>query len=74
MIQKTISSTKNAVKIPPTMIPASARPSPSSPVCRICLRAMIPRTRPAGAKTKASTSARIAIVLVGRGPVTGGGP
>ena len=66
MIQKTMISTKIAVKMPPTMIPASARPSPSSPVCRICLRAMMPTIRPAGAKTKASTSARIAIVLVGR--------
>jgi hypothetical protein len=31
-IQKAMNSTNIAVKIPPTMIPASARPSPSSPV------------------------------------------
>ena len=52
--------------MPPTMIPASARPSPSSCVRLICRRAMMPVISPAGAKTKASTSDRIARELVGR--------
>jgi hypothetical protein len=65
MIQNTIISTNSAVTMPPTMIPASASPSPSSPVCRICRRAAMPSPRPTGAKTNANTSARIAMVLVG---------
>ena len=65
-IQSTITSTRNAQKIAPMMIPARARPSPCSPVWRIWRRAMMPSTSPAGANTNASTSARIAIVLVGR--------
>jgi hypothetical protein len=53
--------------MPPTMIPASARPSPCSPVWRICRRATMPSTSPTGLKTNAITSDRIASVFVGRG-------
>ena len=49
------------------MIPASARPSPSSWVSRICRRATSPSTSPTGPNTNAITRARIARALVCRG-------
>ena len=58
--------TMNATEMPPTITPASAMPSPSSPVSRICRRATRPSTRLTGVNTKMKTSARIAMVLVGR--------
>ena len=48
MIQKTMISSQIPVAIEPTMMPASARPSPSSRVSRICLRAITPSTMPDG--------------------------
>ena len=50
-----------------------ARPSPCSPVCRICFFAMWPSTIAAGEKMKANTSARMAIVLVPVAGAYGGG-
>jgi hypothetical protein len=54
------------------MIPASAMPSPCSPVCAICFRAMWPRIAPTGAVMPTArpasehTSEAIAMPLVGR--------
>ncbi len=46
------------------MMPASAIPSPASPVVRICWRAMTPQIIPAGQKMKAATKEAMAKVLV----------
>ena len=69
--QKTMSSTKSPVAIEPRMIPARARPSPCSPVRRICLRAEEPQedARRAGRRRR-STSAAIASRVGRRRTVT----
>lgn len=51
------------------MIPASAIPSPVSPVVRICERAMKPHTIPAGQNTNAATKETTASVFVLGGPL-----
>jgi hypothetical protein len=60
-IIKSVVSTATATEI---MMPASAIPSPASPVVRICWRAMTPQMIPAGQKRKAATRATMANVFV----------